>query len=319
MEKICDYCGVKYDDSLSVCPFCGTANSYVRRGNGVPRTIEELKQWYKDANLPPEEITRFFIGKNYTERRAFGIYKDESTGDFVVYKNKDNGQRAIRYQGKDEAYAVNELYLRLKEEITNQKAHQGMQFRGSPNRRDRVESTPLPVKIVILIFVTIFIVALPRGINPNGHWGVYQVTAFLLLVKGLFAKKRGSSKVVNTSLRLIEMTVSTICTVLCIAMVVGLFVGMKNVNNGYYTIDDKHYYKKYERWYEYENNDWHKTSKPVVDSSVDLNDYYTGSSYDSSADYSNFSYSDASSWSRSDSWDSGSSWDSGATDFSSDW
>ena len=83
------------------------------------KTIEELKQWYVDHNLPDENITRFFIGKNYTEKRAFGIYKDEQTGNVVVYKNKDDGTRAIRYEGKDEAYGVNELYIRLKEEIIN--------------------------------------------------------------------------------------------------------------------------------------------------------------------------------------------------------
>ncbi len=318
MEKICDYCGVKYDDGLSVCPSCGAPNNFVRHGDGVPRTIEELKQWYKDANLPPEETTRFFIGRNYTERCAFGIYKDENTGDFIVYKNKDTGVRAIRYQGKDEAYAVNELYLRLKEEITNQKAYQGMQFGGSPNRRDRVASTPFPVKIVILIFVTIFIVALPRGINPNGHWGIYQVATFLLLVKGLFSKK-GTSKVFNASARLTGMVFSALCTVLCITLVVGLVIGARKANNGYYTIDDKHYYKRFESWYEYENDDWHSTDKPVVDNGSTLDSYYTGSSYDSSADYSNFKYSDAGSWSSSDSWDSSSSWDSGSTDFSSDW
>lgn len=43
--------------------------------------------------------------------------------EFVVYKNKDDGQRALRYRGTDEAYAVNELYLKLKDEILNQKAH----------------------------------------------------------------------------------------------------------------------------------------------------------------------------------------------------
>ena len=48
-------------------------------------------------------------------------YKDNS-GNFVVYKNKANGQRAIRYKGNDESYAVNEIYLKLKETILNQKA-----------------------------------------------------------------------------------------------------------------------------------------------------------------------------------------------------
>ena len=58
---------------------------------------------------------RFFIGINYKKPKAFGIYQD---GDqFIVYKNKANGERAIRYQGTDETYAVNELYLKLKSEI----------------------------------------------------------------------------------------------------------------------------------------------------------------------------------------------------------
>lgn len=86
-----------------------------------PITIEELKLWYEWHNLPPEEVTRFFIGKNITEPKAFGIYKNER-GECVVYKNKANGERAVRYQGTDEAFAVGELLQRLKEEIANQKA-----------------------------------------------------------------------------------------------------------------------------------------------------------------------------------------------------
>lgn len=86
-----------------------------------PTTIEELKLWYEWHNLPPEEVTRFFIGKNIEEPKAFGIYKNEE-GDCVVYKNKANGERAIRYQGADEAFAVGELLQRLKDEIIRQKA-----------------------------------------------------------------------------------------------------------------------------------------------------------------------------------------------------
>lgn len=40
-----------------------------------------------------------------------------------LYTKQGNGERAIRYQGTDEAYAVNELYLKLKSEILNQKAN----------------------------------------------------------------------------------------------------------------------------------------------------------------------------------------------------
>ena len=50
----------------------------------------------------------FFLGQDIREPRAFGIYQD-ADGLFVVYKNKANGERAVRYRGRDEAYAVNEL------------------------------------------------------------------------------------------------------------------------------------------------------------------------------------------------------------------
>ena len=86
-----------------------------------PKTIEELKLWYVWHNLPPEEVTRFFIGKDITEPKAFGIYKNE-WGEYVVYKNKASGERAIRYQGRDEAFAVNEILQRLRDEIASQKA-----------------------------------------------------------------------------------------------------------------------------------------------------------------------------------------------------
>lgn len=90
--------------------------------NDTPKTIGDLKQWYLQQGLPSEDVTRFFIGKDIRSARAFGIYQ-ENDGRFIVYKNKNNGVRAIRYEGRDEAYAVNELYQRLREEMRNQAAH----------------------------------------------------------------------------------------------------------------------------------------------------------------------------------------------------
>ena len=102
MEVKCEYCGSMIDDKLEKCPNCGAPNEHMKRMvNGTPKTIAELADWYKARKLPPYETTRFFIGINYKEPRAFGIY--EENGEFIVYKNKDDGSRAIRYQGKDEA------------------------------------------------------------------------------------------------------------------------------------------------------------------------------------------------------------------------
>ena len=96
MRIKCDYCDAVYEDTLDRCPSCGASNTKRNVGDLRPRTIEELKQWYKDRALPPYETTRFFIGINYQQPRAFGIYKDGS--EFVVYKNKADGSRAVRYQ-----------------------------------------------------------------------------------------------------------------------------------------------------------------------------------------------------------------------------
>lgn len=157
------------DDHATQCPACGAANpAFVREAKQTPKTIAELEDWYKARNLPPYETTRFFIGIDYKKPKAFGIYKDGS-GDFVVYKNKADGSRAIRYRGKDEAYAVNELYLRLKEEILNQKnnsahrktqQHSGVRSTGSQQAGGCGKGCLIPVLIAVGVVVTMLITGL---------------------------------------------------------------------------------------------------------------------------------------------------------------
>lgn len=67
MEIKCEYCGSIIKETDEKCPYCGATNQAVKRtADHTPKTIEELQQWYQARNLPPYEVTRFFIGINYT-------------------------------------------------------------------------------------------------------------------------------------------------------------------------------------------------------------------------------------------------------------
>ena len=114
----CEYCGGLVLSSDKTCPACGAANLlYVEDSPSVvltPHTIEELKEYCAERNMPLQRM-RFFIGENYQKPKAFGIYQN-AAGEFIVYKNKADGSRSFRYTGRDEEYAVKELYMKLLDE-----------------------------------------------------------------------------------------------------------------------------------------------------------------------------------------------------------
>lgn len=177
MQVKCDFCGALVDETNETCPKCGAPLSGAHRTSiEQPKTIEELKAWYEAHHLPPEEVTRFFIGKDIKEPKAFGIYKD-STGDFVVYKNKSTGERAVRYKGADEQYAVNELYQRLKAEIADQKARSNANRQASSTQQPLADNSFKKKKrkkgclIAIIIFVVLAILtAIFDNSIPNGYY-----------------------------------------------------------------------------------------------------------------------------------------------------
>lgn len=115
MKVKCTHCGADILSTDEKCPGCGAVNDkFQRTTNDTPKTIEELKEFCKAKSIPLNSM-RVHIGENYKLPKAFGIYKNETTGKFVVYKNKSDGSRAIRYEGDDEAYAVNEIYQKMRE------------------------------------------------------------------------------------------------------------------------------------------------------------------------------------------------------------
>ena len=160
-EKTCAYCGTALGPGDEICPSCGAPNPHHvpggEAGTRKPRTIEELRAFCESKGMPLEKM-RFFIGINEPSPRAFGIYRE---GDrFIVYKNKSDGSRAVRYDGPDEAYAVNELYLKLLEEhrLRQNGGGSGGTRSSGARRRPSRNSTVIIIAVIVLYFLVQLVV-----------------------------------------------------------------------------------------------------------------------------------------------------------------
>ena len=111
---ICEACGKPLAPDATTCPYCGAEQHEDIRLTKIPETIEELHAFCAEHKMPLDAM-RFFIGEDFRGARAFGIFKRED-GTCVVYKNKADGSRAVRYEGTDEKHAVREIYEKLKSE-----------------------------------------------------------------------------------------------------------------------------------------------------------------------------------------------------------
>ena len=296
MRSKCEYCGSYVESTEENCPNCGAVNpNHRRNAAGVPQTIEELKDFCAKHDLPLEEM-RFFIGVDYKKPRAFGIYQD-GDGNFVVYKNKADGSRAIRYKGTDEAYAVHELYLKMQSEVQNQKkrlssgggASEAEQARraaysDNPYNQDRRAQRP-------------------KGALSGCLGKLLLGIIFLVLFVGLF-------------------------------LAVDAFIpdkGYYSYENETYYYDSSDWYR-----YDSALGDWgyaHMDNTPL---DKHYKDYQIGPYSSGDSDYTDFTESayyqapsdkedsstdwDDSDWDSSDwDWDSGDDWDSSYTDWDSDW
>lgn len=114
MAEKCKICLSELAEGVNYCINCGA-----ERGAYEPKTIDELRAYCEARKMPLDKM-RFFLGVDYKEPKAFGVYEDVD-GSFVVYKNKADGTRAVRYSGPDEAFAVRELFIRMQQEVNNQR------------------------------------------------------------------------------------------------------------------------------------------------------------------------------------------------------
>ena len=174
----CEYCGATVRSDQERCPGCGAPNpGYVAdtpRTVFLPKTIEELKEYCAERGMPLLRM-RFFIGEDYREPRAFGIYRDG--GDVVVYKNKADGTRAIRYRGPDEAFGVNELFQKLLQECHNRGIYpdgKPVPSRSGGGRRSKKSGQSTFVLAFLVLWFGILAVGTLFNMINHRHDGYYQ-------------------------------------------------------------------------------------------------------------------------------------------------
>ncbi len=184
--SLCKYCGSVVSSADKHCPNCGAPNEgYVvntEKQVFMPKTIEELKEYCAERGMPLLKM-RFFIGEDYRRPKAFGIYRDG--GDFIVYKNKANGQRAIRYQGPNEAIAVNELFLKLLDECHNRGIYPDGRIPGEASsgtrrgRRNYPAILPAIICMVVMALLTYAMAAYSlHQHRDDGYYGTGDGTVY---------------------------------------------------------------------------------------------------------------------------------------------
>lgn len=357
----CEHCGTYMDDGDKFCPMCGAPNpeqpqeespltldpnaeeeqlhqateEVLHRADqalGVPQTMEELRRFADRHNLPLSQM-HMHLGEDYRGPKAYGIYRDES-GQFVVYKNKADGQRAVRYQGPDEARAVRELYEKMREQLAKQK--QSRQSGGAtgaggnvplsqqPYRQPMASPPPYPVQ--------------NRGLQKKKGLSAGGIVA--IVVAMIVAMNVGVRVVHRLAQRLLWPR-SGITPV----------YAQQEPRRGYYRYNGDAYYRDDDSWYLYDpaRDLWYGTILEEDDYFADhYDDYYESYRYEDGADYAdfyggtydyeqdadrdsggygNYSYSDDDhndwSWDWDDDndwdWDDDYDWDDGWDDWDSDW
>ena len=139
----------------------------------VPATIEQLRAFCDYHGMPLRQM-RFFVGEDFREARAFGIYRDGD--EFIVYKNKSDGRRAVRYHGPDEAYAVGELYAKLLDECHSRDLWPDGKPQGAA-RRQKGSKAVLIVVILAVMAIAVAIVgfAVASDHRRHAHDGYYNL------------------------------------------------------------------------------------------------------------------------------------------------
>lgn len=294
------------------------------------KSVADIQKVADDHNMDLQKM-RFFLNENTSEPKAFGIYQQEN-GDWIVYKNKADGSRTVRYQGPSEEHAAKILFDKLESEIkTRQKDRDWW------DHENRLVKDP----------------DYARFYNEEiEHRNQNQDEGSSGSSPDNPKKKRRQTVLFGVTIALISVFFGVLSYSLSR---LGRSPWETEPREGYYTRDDSTYYYYDDDWYYWDSYGW-----VLYYSTLDWEDYdyYTESEYlngyESSekatetfadyaqehfADYSEDNY-DSYDWGESDNdyydsdwssdwdsdWDSSddydydfSDWDSGDTDWDSDW
>lgn len=181
-EKFCSQCGAPLTGAADTAGAANTgeqtpANAAVAGSSGWqpgtrPRTIEQLQDFCAYNEMPLERM-RFFVGEDYREARAFGIYQEDRR--FVVYKNRSDGSRVVRYDGPDEAYAVGELYDKLLDECHRRDIWPDGKPADLEKRRKSEKRRRIAIAVVVVLLVgTLGYIFYRIGAKMHAYDGYYR-------------------------------------------------------------------------------------------------------------------------------------------------
>ena len=282
-----------------------------------PKTIEELRAWFKERGYEPAK-TRFFVGVDIRSPKAFGIYLDEF-GEYVVYKNKADGTRAIRYQGYDEEFAVHELYQRFQEEIINQQtrwtaagqqANRGADMQADSRafdaydlyemkkqRNERGKMIPLILVLIVLSFILTlkFMIRLQTTLKTDlgllKGFAPLIVTVLIMLFSWAWLNGTTVTDFVHS---LSRKQKNSFYVAILMYMLIFVVADTNVQSNGYYSINNNLYYRAGSNWYRYDDSgrDWERSySVPSQLTSSSWKDYNnTGSHHGSYESFENTIY-----------------------------
>ena len=200
-------------------------------------SIEELKQKCAEKHMRLEKM-RFFIGENRKDPKCFGVYFDEASGNWIVYKNKADGTRAVRYEGPDEARAAQEIWNKIGDEVKLRKDKYGSPYDESAFRTINEADVPQPS-----FFGSVF------GIFRSVFSFVWENIVLEYPFAALFFALVGASLLLEFA--------------------------FPSPKNGYYQYNDVIYYCLEDQWYMYDSGDWVSTYVDIDDpDDYYLSDYF---------------------------------------------